>query len=191
MSVRHFLGQFLRRPGSIGSVVPSSSELAELITDAAGVSKGHVVVEIGPGTGPFTEVILRKLPPGATFFAIEFNETFVKLLREKFPQAQIHHDSAVNIGRLLQAHGQPGCDVIVSGLPFASFESEMQDQVLAAVKGALVEGGVFATFAYWQGLMVPQGRRFRRRLGDEFSEVTTTKTVWTNVPPAFVYRAVK
>ena len=81
--------------------------------------------------------------------------------------------------------------MIVSGLPFASFESELQDQVLAAVKGALVDGGVFATFAYWQGLLVPQGRRFRRILGDEFSEVTTTKTVWTNVPPAFVYRAVK
>jgi phosphatidylethanolamine/phosphatidyl-N-methylethanolamine N-methyltransferase len=39
--------------------------------------------------------------------------------------------------------------------------------------------------------MVPQGLRFRRRLHDEFSHVTTTRTVWANVPPAFVYRAVK
>jgi phospholipid N-methyltransferase len=191
VAVGRFIREFLRRPGSIGAVVPSSSELSDLITDTAGVADADVVVEIGPGTGPFTEAILRKLKPGATFFAIEFNEPFVKLLRQKFPGASIHHDSAVNICPLLKSHGHTTCNAVVSGLPFASFADGMQDEVLRAVRDALVPGGVFATFAYWQGLMVPQGLRFRRRLHDEFSQVTTTKTVWGNVPPAFVYRAVK
>ena len=191
MAVSRFIREFLRRPGSIGAVVPSSSELADLITDTAGVATADVVVEIGPGTGPFTEAILRKLKPGATFFAIEFNEAFVQLLREKFPGAAIHHDSAVNICNLLTSHGQTSCTAVVSGLPFASFANDLQDELLRAIWDSLAPGGVFATFAYWQGLMVPQGLRFRRRLHDEFSQVTTTRTVWANVPPAFVYRAVK
>jgi phospholipid N-methyltransferase len=92
---------------------------------------------------------------------------------------------------LLKSHGHATCGAVVSGLPFASFANDLQDEVLGAVREALVPGGVFATFAYWQGLMVPQGLRFRRRLHDEFSLVTTTRTVWANMPPAFVYRAVK
>ena len=184
-------GQFLRRPGAVGAVVPSSAELAERITAAGNVERARVVVELGPGTGVVTSAIQRKLQPGATFFAIEANASFVEALQERHPGVAVHHDSAVAIRRWLEAHGHRHCDCIVSGLPFTAFSGRLQDDLLAALDDVLAPGGRLVTFAYLGGLLFPGGRRFRRRLRAEFADVSTTRTVWRNLPPAFVYCAVK
>lgn len=184
-------GEFLRMPGSVGAVAPSSSQLAELITEAAGVAQASVVVELGPGTGAVTSAIQRKLRPGATFLAIEANESFVGVLRQRHPGLPVYHDCAQHIRRCLEASGHAQCDCVVSGLPFTAFSGRMQDDLLAAVNGVLAPGGRLVTFAYLGGRLLPGGRRFRRRLLAEFPKVTTTPTVWLNLPPAFVYRAVK
>jgi phospholipid N-methyltransferase len=187
----HVLGEFVRRPASVGAIAESSLKLAELITDAANLEKAAVVVEFGPGTGAFTEVILRKLSPGAVFLAIEANGAFAAATRQRCPEARVVHDSAVAVRAHLEACGQSSCDCIVSGLPFASFAAANQDAILAAVVDVLKPGGRFVTFAHVHGRFWPPGRRFRRRLHEEFPEVSVTRTVWKNLPPAFVYRAVR
>ncbi len=58
---------------------------------------------------------------------------------------------------------------------------------MAGIMRVLRPGGVFVTFAYLQGLMLPAAGMLRRRLKSEFSRVETTKIVWRNVPPAFAY----
>jgi phospholipid N-methyltransferase len=187
----HLLSEFLRKPTSVGAVAPSSLRLAELITDAAGLDRASVVVEFGPGTGAFTEVILRKIQPATAFFAIEANASFAAATRERFPGLDIVHGSAAAVRAQLEARGHAACDCIVSGLPFASFSPALQDEILAAVTDVLVPGGRFVTFAYLMGRAMPRARRFRRRLTAEFSDVAATHTIWRNLPPAFVYRAVK
>lgn len=191
MGLRRFVGEFLKAPGSIGAIAPSSPQLADSITEAAGVSQARVIVELGPGTGALSAAILRKKQPDATYFAIEANASFVEEMKHRYPDVPVHHDSAVAIRRYLTAAGHTSCDCIVSGLPFATFPDGLQDDLLTAIGEALGPGGRFATFAYWQGLLVRQGRRFRRRLHSEFPHVSRTPTVWRNMPPAFVYRAVK
>jgi phospholipid N-methyltransferase len=37
-------------------------------------------------------------------------------------------------------------------------------------------------------MALPSARRFRRKLRDYFNEVRIDRTVWVNVPPAFVYQ---
>ena len=187
----HVLGEFVRRPTSVGAVAPSSWRLAELITDAAELDRASVVLEFGPGTGAFTEVILRKLNPGAKFFAIEANASFAAATRKRCPGVQVFHDSAVSVRTHLEACGETSCDCIVSGLPFSSFTPAQQDEMLAAVYDALTPGGRFVTFAYFGGLFWPLGRRFRSRLRALFSDVSASHIIWRNLPPAFVYRAVK
>lgn len=191
MGLRRFLGEFLKAPGSIGAIAPSSPQLAEAITEAAGVGQARVIVELGPGTGALSAAIRRKRRPEATYFAIEANASFVEDMRHRYPDVTVYHDSAVAIRRYLEAAGQTHCDCIVSGLPFATFPDALQDDLLTAIREALGPGGRFATFAYLQGLLVRQGRRFRRRLHEEFPNVSRTPTVWRNMPPAFVYRAVR
>jgi len=191
MRIAGFFRQFLARPGATGAVAPSSNALAELIVTTAGVAEASVVVELGSGTGVFTEEIGRRLAPGAIFFAIEVNPEFVRATKQRCPDAIVHEGSAVDLLKYLQEHGQEHCDAIVCGLPWAAFEESLQDALLSAIVAALRSGGKFATFAYLQGLALPAGRRFRRKLREAFGSVTTTTTVWANLPPAFVYRGVK
>jgi phospholipid N-methyltransferase len=88
---------------------------------------------------------------------------------------------------VLAARGRPQADVIVSGLPWAAFAPELQDELLDAVTDALTPGGVFTTFGYTFASWTAPARRIRRLFGDRFEEVVAGRTVWGNVPPAFAY----
>jgi phosphatidylethanolamine/phosphatidyl-N-methylethanolamine N-methyltransferase len=191
MGAMQFLKQFVFNPGKTGAVAASSEGLANLITDSADLAHASAVIEFGPGTGVFTEKILQKINPGAAFFALEINPEFVAATRKRCPGATVHHDTAVNAPRYLADLGLDHCDSIVCGLPWAAFPEDLQTNLLTAIQDVLRPGGVFVTFAYLQGLLLPAGQRFRRKLRSAFSEVVMTRTVWLNMPPAFVYRARK
>ena len=82
-------------------------------------------------------------------------------------------------------------DAVVCGLPWASFPRSLQDEIMDAMLEVLVPDGRFATFAYWQGVVLPPGIRFGRLLKERFRMVERSTTVWRNLPPAFVYRCVR
>jgi len=182
-----FLRGFLAGPLATGAIAPSSRALAELITDEARLEQARVVVEFGPGTGVVTEQILAKLPAGATFFAMEVNGSFVEATRGRCPGARVIHDSAVNVQGYLHETGVISCDCIVCGLPWAAFPEGLQDDLLGVIEECLSPGGRFLTYAYLQGLLLPAGQRFKKKLHERFPVVRKTPTVWGNLPPAFVY----
>ena len=184
-----FLRQFLTRNKEIGAIAESSDGLAELITECASVETAKVVLELGPGTGVFTEKILQKMSDDTTFFALEVNPRFVEATKRRCPQSRVYQDTAVNARKYMDELGVTHCDAIVSGLPWASFPEELQDDILDAVLDVLKPGGTFATFAYLRGDKTELGQQFRRKLNDRFSDVELSRTVWKNIPPAFVYRA--
>ena len=186
-----FLKEYFTSPKHVGGPSPSSRGLAELITEAAGVRNADSVVEFGPGTGVFTEVIARKLKKDAKFLAIEISEEFVKQTRERCPNVEVIHDSAANASKHLAARGLDSCDCIVSGLPFAVFDPSLQDDILNAAHAVLRPGGVFVTFTYFFSPWLPRGIRFYRRLRGRFPNVEKTSIVWRNVFPAFAYRCIK
>ena len=155
------------------------------------IENASVVVEYGPGTGAFTGEILSRLKPGALFFVIEKNPVLLAEFRKRFPRVRAYLDSVENVGKLLREEGGEAVDLVICGLPWASFTEELQNRFIDATLNALREGGRFATFAYLQGLLLPSGRAFRRKLKDRFSSVSTSPVVWRNLPPAFVYRGVK
>lgn len=188
---RQFLKQFVLYPSQTGAVAASSERLSELITDTAELSTKSVVIEFGSGTGVFTEKILKKMHKDATFFAMEVNSDFVSATKSRCPGAEVFHDCATNTRKYLEAHGHQYCDCIISGLPWASFKIQLQDKLLATILDVLKPGGKFLTFAYLQGLLLPSGSVFRKKLHAKFTKVKTTRTVWLNIPPAFVYCAEK
>lgn len=191
MHPMQFLRQFMRNPARTGALAPSSEALADLITASADLPQASVVIEFGPGTGVFTEKILSQLPEGATFFAMELNPDFVAATRARCPGAQVYHDSATQTRRYLERHGHSHCDCIISGLPWAAFGEELQNELLDTIGDILRPGGRFLTFAYLQGLVLPSGMRFRKKLQSRFARVRTTRIVWANLPPALVYCAEK
>ena len=185
---RHFFRAFLRNSGKVGAVAPSSPELAKLMLEWMDWDSIDCVVEFGAGSGVFTEAVQRYLKPGGRFFAIERDPVLAEITRSRCPEVDLHESCVSRVATICREAGIEKVDAIVCGLPWASFSSEVQDEFLDAMFEVLPEGGQFATFAYWQGLMLPAGQRFRKYLRQHFSTVEQSPTAWKNLPPAFVYR---
>jgi phosphatidylethanolamine/phosphatidyl-N-methylethanolamine N-methyltransferase len=186
-----FALEFIRSPRRTGAIAPSSSALADCMLHELNLDTASVVCEFGPGTGVFTEAILKLVGPKTKFFAIEKNPAMVSVLRTRFPSVGIHEESILNVGQCCKAEGVGAIDVIICGLPWASFDAEFQHAGLQATCQSLKPGGKFVTFAYSIGKMLPSGRRFARTLEQHFGVVKKSSVVWGNLPPAFVYRCVK
>jgi phosphatidylethanolamine/phosphatidyl-N-methylethanolamine N-methyltransferase len=185
------LGEFVRQPVHTGTVAPSSPWLAERLVENMGLAEAETVVELGPGTGPFTRLIAQRARPDAVVLALELNPRLAAELVGQFAQIEIVNDSAERLPDHLRARGRTHADCILSGLPFAAFTQDLQRRLLDAILESLPTGGRFATFAYVHAAWLPPGQRFRRLLQSRFSRVTRSSIVWRNLPPAFVYRCEK
>lgn len=185
--MRHFIKQFISAPKRTGAIAPSSRHLCQLVVRTSAISKAKVVVELGSGTGVFTEGIIGSLADKALFLALEVNPIFAMATRRRCPSAIVYEDSAETIGNYLQKHGAGQCDCIISGLPWGLFDKEMQQRLLSSVTQSLSCEGEFLAFTYVGCSILPGARRFHRMLSNLFSDVKKTRTVWRNIPPAFVY----
>lgn len=184
--------EVFRANKSTGAIAPSGRQLAEAVTDMARVGQSKVIVEYGPGTGVFTEAILAKKQRDAYFIALEVNEEFVKVTRERCPGVLVYHDGAQNARKYLQEAGYDGCDTIVSGLPWTRFDDALQDEILESTYEVLNPGGRFVTFAYAVSPYVPSGRKFfKEKLVKRFGEVKRSEHIWKNFPPCVVFIAEK
>lgn len=183
-----FFRGFATRPRSTGAIAPSSQALARMMVRGSDLKNAGLVVEIGPGTGAFTGVILAGLAEPGRYLGLELNPDFVRKLAAKFPQADIRNDSAENIARHVEQRGAGArADYVVCGLPWAIFPQDLQERILGGIRGVLRPGGRFSTFAYVHALPLPPARRFRRMLEARFSKVELSPIVWKNVPPAVAY----
>ncbi|MBE6384837.1 MAG: methyltransferase domain-containing protein [Lentisphaerae bacterium] len=183
--------KFLKNPRQVGACCASSPALCREITSAIGVESADLIAELGPGTGVITEEICSKLKPGAKLAAVELDEALANGIERRFKNVTVFRGCASQLDTMLNSRALPKADVVISGLPFAIFPEELQEKILRGIVRSLVPGGTFATFAYLQGVILPAGVRFRRKLENTFPEVTTSQIVWNNMPPAFVYRCRK
>ena len=186
-----FIKNFVRHPTKVGAISPSGPSLVRTKTEWIDWSNANNVVEFGPGTGVFTEAIIKRLHNDAKFFAIEQSAELAESTRQRVPSANVFEDSATNIAELCQQLSIDSVDAIVCGLPWAAFSEDLTDEIFAAMFSVLRPGGQFATFAYWQGVILPAGIRFSKRLNRSFSSVEKSPTAWRNLPPAFVYRCIR
>ena len=182
---------FVRDPKTVGSVAPSGSELSSLVTNTLPLAETGAIVELGSGNGVFTEQILAKIGSDTKFFVMEIVPEFCEATRMRCPDARVYEDSAVNLDKYLRQEGIDLCDCIISSLPWASFDHEQQVDLLDAVWHSLRPGGSMITYCYAMFTAMPKAKRFRALLQDRFSNISKSRTVWSNIPPAFVYHAVK
>jgi phospholipid N-methyltransferase len=183
-----FFRAFLREPLRVGSFWPSSPELAEQVVEGCDLASRETVVELGPGTGAFTSLILERLKRKSQFFALEINRMNVVELRQRFPRLQVYADCAGKLPDYLRLHRERKADCIISGLAWGNMLPATQNRIFNAVLASLAPGGLFTTFAYVHASWFPTSLRFRKRLFGHFSKIEITPIVWRNLPPAFVYR---
>lgn len=182
-----FLREFLRSPFTVAAITPSSRQLAEVVTATVPQTGAPLVVELGPGTGAFSAAIQRQLAGRGHHLAIEINARFAERLTARFAGLEVAVADARGLSDILADRGLGQADAIVSGLPWAAFAPSRQDELLEAVLSSLAPHGAFTTFAYTHTVWAPPARRLRRSLRSRFEEVVLSRTVWANLPPAFVY----
>ncbi len=187
-----FFEQFIKNPVSVAAVAPTSRRMASVLADSAGVQDAGLVVEFGAGTGAITRVIAEKLPAGCRFVSIEINQEFISHLRENEPALPVIEGSATDARSIIEREtGERQCDAIVSGLPLAAFNEELQDAILEETYQALRPGGRFVNISYIHSPFLPRGKTLKTKLLEKFPQVWRSKITWPNVPPAFGYICVR
>jgi phospholipid N-methyltransferase len=183
-----FFGRFLSSPRTVSAFAPSSKALADAMTDWIDWSAVENVAEYGAGTGALTEAISQRLMAGGTLISVEIDPLLADMAVRRVPSARVRIGSVTDIEAICAAEGVSTVDSVVSGLPWAMFDSERQREILTATLRILRPNGFFVTFAHPFGFLVPGGWHFRRLLEEHFVSVQQTPMVWRNFPPAFVYR---
>ncbi len=186
-----FFEAFIREPTTVGALSPSSKALARAMIEGMRLGSADAVVEVGPGTGAFTGLIRERIGRKTTLIALELDPGHTRSLKRRFPDLIVYNDSAEKMTEYLAHHGKHRADYIISGLPWASISLAVQERIMKAVLVSLAPAGVFTTFAYFHARWLPNARRFRRSLAQQFQQVETSPIVWRNLPPAFVYRCAK
>jgi phosphatidylethanolamine/phosphatidyl-N-methylethanolamine N-methyltransferase len=175
-----FLRAWLQDPLRVASVTPSSRSLAELITCEISRHTGGVI-ELGPGTGVFTDLLLERGVSEKDLTLVEQDAGFAAMLKDRYPKASIFSLDASRLAR--QSLGNANHAATVSGLPLLSMPTRKVFSILVNCFRLMDESGRFYQFTY--GPRCPVPRRILDRLG-----LKAVRIGWTphNIPPAAVYR---
>ena len=167
-------------PRTVGAIAPSGANLASLITSEITSASGPVL-ELGPGTGVFTEALLARGVKERDLTLIEYGSDFMRLLQARFPRARVLWMDAA----WMASHDlfEKPLGAVVSGLPLLNFPPKKVIAILAAAFGNLREGGSFYQFTY--GMQCPISKPHLDQLG---LQATCMGRVLLNIPPASVYR---
>jgi phospholipid N-methyltransferase len=149
-----FFREFCGRFETTGSIVPSSRYLALAITRHL-ARRGTApirVLECGPGTGAFTNQIVRHLRPHDTFDVVELNGSFVTALRDRFACDKRWQTA----GALTTIHQMPfqefvpsaPYDFIISGLPHINLPGRLVGEIIDGYSKILKPGGMLSYFEY-------------------------------------------
>ena len=72
----------------MAALSPSSRQLARLMIDQLPAGAGHII-ELGGGTGVFTQALLEQGIEPDKLLVVELNEELHQLLRQRFPAVRV------------------------------------------------------------------------------------------------------
>src|SRR5450432_3301779 len=102
-----FLREWFANPQRTGAVAPSSPQLAAAMARWLPADPESYVLELGPGTGAVTEALIERGLREDRLVAIERNPKLARLLRKRFPRAQIINGDAWHLDHLLPSRREP------------------------------------------------------------------------------------
>ena len=177
-----FAAEFFRNPATVGSLIPNSRELTEQVMAPINFATARCIVEYGPGTGVFTDILIGRRR-AETVLLVEVDQRFCQLLRARYSsQPNVHvvhvvHGSADKTADYLAAIGAPPVDYVVCGLPFSSLPRRQGWRILEHTRQLLLPGGQLILFEY---------SLQNRRLFERFFRPLSHAHVLLNLPPAHV-----
>ncbi|GAB2504621.1 class I SAM-dependent methyltransferase [Arenimonas alkanexedens] len=179
-----FFRQWLKNPLGVAAISPSSPQLARQMMSE--LPRGaQRVIELGGGTGVFTQALLNHGVAPADLLVLELNEELHQHLQKHFPEVQVACADARDLAELALARGfgpAAPADAIISGLGLLSMPKATQQAILGAAFECLQPQGRFIQFTY--GPANPVAKEVVEALDLNARRGSFT---WWNVPPATVY----
>jgi len=179
-----FLREWIKKPLEVAAIAPSSRSLGRLITKEISDKTGPVL-ELGPGTGVFTQELLNRGVSPNQLVLIEKNAAFADILKMRFPHVHIvagdascYSKESLNFNEIFGA--------TISGMGVLSMPREVVKNILQHAFDHMVEGGAFYQFTYAWRCPIPQS--LLQELGLKAVKIGHTLR---NAPPASVYKITK
>jgi phosphatidylethanolamine/phosphatidyl-N-methylethanolamine N-methyltransferase len=148
-----FITQAIENYHHTGALAPSSPALAKAMTRSLREHRGPKrMLEVGPGTGPFTREMLKSMRDGDELHIVEINPTFaerishalVEPFQRKYPQRFVH----LYCQPIETAEVKGPFDYIVCGLPFNNFPPALVRAIFRRMLTLLNSDGELSYFEY-------------------------------------------
>lgn len=177
-----FIRSWIEKPLDTGAVMPSGRLLARAMARYVDPTAPGPVIELGPGTGPVTEALVRHGVDPSRLVLVEFNPNFCRLLRSRYPQATVVQGDAYRLRGLLEAQMKEPASALVSSLPLMTKTLRTRVRLISDALHLMAPGAPFVQFTYAMVAPIPKAT----------SSITVhaSELVLANLPPArvWVYR---
>ena len=180
-----FLQAFLKNPAKVGSIAPSSPELAQKMLAGLKPAPDNIIVELGVGTGAITRHLQRIVPDDRSYLGIELDPDLVRSLRMNFPDMMIKRGNALDLESIHASSGLGKIGYIICCLPFVSLPNETGEKILREVDKFMQRGCTFRTFQYAHGYFFPSAIKLREFMRDRYGRSKRSPLIVKNVPPAY------
>ena len=171
-----FFLSYLKAPGLVGAIAPSSAFLAKALCRHAHGAR-HLI-ELGAGTGAITQYLDEEFP-AATLVVVEQDAPMAAALQRRFGKDLVVADAIQARQDLFK--GIPDQSVVVSSLPFRSFTETVAESIITLLTDFLLESPKRRLVQYTYGQRVPFNSPHRALVW------TRQELILFNVPPAWVW----
>jgi phosphatidylethanolamine/phosphatidyl-N-methylethanolamine N-methyltransferase len=174
-----FLRSWLERPLVMGAVTPSGKILARTMASFVDPRIPGPVVELGPGTGPVTDALIRRGVAQDRLVLVEYSPEFCQLLKRRFPKATIIQGDAYDLGETLSGILAEPAAATVSSLPLFTKPMDERRSLLEGAQELMHPDAPFIQFTYAVVPPLPaRSQEYRTRASNR---------IWRNLPPARVW----
>jgi phosphatidylethanolamine/phosphatidyl-N-methylethanolamine N-methyltransferase len=180
-----FLQAFIKNPLKVGSITPSSPELALKMLDGLKPDEDNVVLELGVGTGAITRFLEQAIPNDRSYLGIELDRDLVRSLKRRFPELAIVRGNACDTASIHSKSGLGKVGSIICCLPFVSLPNEVGEKILSEIDKFMQQGCIFRTFQYAHGYYMPSAIKLREFMRDRYGKGKKSQLIVKNVPPAY------
>src|SRR5258707_4405963 len=171
-----FIRSWIEEPLATGAVMPSGKPLARAMAKCVDPDIAGPVIELGPGTGAVTAALVEQGIEPSRLVLVEFNPTFCRLLRTRYPEATVVQGDAYAIKRVIVSLLRQPAAAVVSGLPLFTKPLKIRLRLLTDAFTLLSPGAPFVQVTYAVASPIPRSFSGARAQGSE--------RIWFNVPPA-------
>lgn len=174
-----FLKGWIRKPGKVGSVVPTGRAAARAMAALVPQHGELPVLELGPGTGVITQALLERGIAASDIVGIEYSRDFHRYLVDRFPGVNFIHGDAFGAERLLAGTPWKRFRAVIGAIPLLNFQHKDRARLIETYLERMEPGGPFIQITY--GPRPPAPARKGRYT------VESTDWIMMNVPPARIY----